>query len=92
MTLGLGIFNSALRMQIVSPLLSCPFRKLSLPSRAFELASEGDFELQGHAFEAAEEQLRGPRIVRVGLVQNKIPLPADAPVAEQVWLLLTINM
>nr|XP_035973309.1 beta-ureidopropionase-like [Halichoerus grypus] len=62
-------------------------RKLDLPSRAFEAASEGDFELQGYAFEAAEEQLRPPRIVRVGLVQNRTPLPADAPVAKQVTAL-----
>ncbi|KAF7481010.1 Hypothetical predicted protein [Marmota monax] len=58
-------------------------RKLDLPSRAFEVASEGNFELQGYAFEAAKEQLRRPQIVRVGLVQNRTPLPADAPVAEQ---------
>ncbi|XP_006908790.1 beta-ureidopropionase [Pteropus alecto] len=58
-------------------------RKLDLPSRAFEFASERDFELQGYAFEAAEEQLRRPRTVRVGLVQNRTPLPADAPVAKQ---------
>lgn len=85
-----GILNLADLMQIVS-LLSCPFRKLDLPSRAFEAALEGDFELQGYAFEAAEEQLRPPRTVRVGLVQNKTPLPADAPVAKQVQPLLTIN-
>nr|KAF6268399.1 beta-ureidopropionase 1 [Myotis myotis] len=59
-------------------------RKLDLPSQALECAAEGDFELQGYAFEAAEEQLRGPRTVRVGLVQNRIPLPAEAPVAKQV--------
>ncbi|XP_023364612.1 beta-ureidopropionase isoform X2 [Otolemur garnettii] len=59
-------------------------RKLDLPSRAFEAASKEDFELQGYAFEAAEEQLRPPRITRVGLVQNRTPLPADTPVAEQV--------
>ncbi|XP_014388858.1 PREDICTED: beta-ureidopropionase [Myotis brandtii] len=59
-------------------------RKLDLPNQALESAAEGDFELQGYAFEAAEEQLRGPRTVRVGLVQNRIPLPADAPVAKQV--------
>lgn len=47
-------------------------------------ASAGDFELQGHAFEAAEEQLREPRTVRVGLVQTRTALPADAPVMEQV--------
>lgn len=57
-----------------------------------ESAAEGDFELQGYAFEAAEEQLRGPRTVRVGLVQNRIPLPADAPVAKQVRLLLPLNI
>lgn len=72
--------------------LSCPFRKLELPGRAFEAASKGDFELQGYAFEAAEEQLRAPRTMRVGLVQNRTPLPADAPVAKQVLPLLTINI
>ncbi|KAM9622834.1 beta-ureidopropionase isoform 1-T1 [Trichechus inunguis] len=59
-------------------------RKLSLPSVALDTASAGDFELQGYAFEAAGEQLRRPRTVRVGLVQNRTPLPTDAPVAEQV--------
>ncbi|XP_042522205.1 beta-ureidopropionase isoform X2 [Dipodomys spectabilis] len=59
-------------------------RKLNLPRRAFEAASERGFELQGYAFEAAEEQLRCPRIVRVGLVQNRTPLPASTPVTEQV--------
>ncbi|XP_011781330.1 PREDICTED: beta-ureidopropionase [Colobus angolensis palliatus] len=59
-------------------------RKLDLPREAFEAASREDFELQGYAFEAAKEQLRRPRIVHVGLVQNRTPLPADAPVAEQV--------
>uniref|UniRef100_A0A2K5HB25 Beta-ureidopropionase n=1 Tax=Colobus angolensis palliatus TaxID=336983 RepID=A0A2K5HB25_COLAP len=59
-------------------------RSLDLPREAFEAASREDFELQGYAFEAAKEQLRRPRIVHVGLVQNRTPLPADAPVAEQV--------
>uniref|UniRef100_F6V4N0 Beta-ureidopropionase n=1 Tax=Ornithorhynchus anatinus TaxID=9258 RepID=F6V4N0_ORNAN len=59
-------------------------RQLELPSGALEAASELDFELQGYAFQAAAEQLRQPRIVRVGLIQNKIPLPTDSPVAEQV--------
>ncbi|KAM4827306.1 beta-ureidopropionase [Thomomys bottae] len=59
-------------------------RKLDLPRKALEAASERGFELQGYAFEATEEQLRAPKIVRVGLVQNRIPLPTSAPVAEQV--------
>lgn len=59
-------------------------RKLNLPAAALSAAQERDFELQGYGFEAAPEQLRRPRIVRVGLVQNKIPLPTDTAVAVQV--------
>lgn len=43
-----------------------------------------DFDLQGYVFEAAPEQLRIPKIVRVGLIQNKIVLSTDAPVLTQV--------
>ncbi|NXA78251.1 BUP1 ureidopropionase, partial [Thryothorus ludovicianus] len=59
-------------------------RKLDLPTAALSAALERDFELQGYGFEAAPEQLRRPRIVRVGLIQNKIPLPTDTAVAVQV--------
>lgn len=59
-------------------------RKLDLPTAALSAAQEKDFELQGYGFEAALEQLRRPRIVRVGLIQNKIPLPTDTAVAVQV--------
>lgn len=65
-------------------LLSCLFRNLDLPRKALEAAAERNFELKGYAFGAAEEQQRCPRVVRVGLVQNRIPLPTSAPVAEQV--------
>ncbi|XP_058014271.1 beta-ureidopropionase isoform X3 [Ahaetulla prasina] len=64
-----------------------PLRPLELPKEALSAAAERDFELQGHKFEAAPEQLRQPRLVRVGLIQNKIPLATDAPVAEQVTAL-----
>lgn len=59
-------------------------RKLDLPTAAVAAAQERDFELQGYGFDAAPEQLRRPRIVRVGLIQNKIPLPTDTAVAVQV--------
>uniref|UniRef100_A0A8D0L9I3 Beta-ureidopropionase n=1 Tax=Sphenodon punctatus TaxID=8508 RepID=A0A8D0L9I3_SPHPU len=59
-------------------------RKLDLPPTAISAAVERDFDLQGYRFEAEPEQLRHPRVVRVGLIQNKIPLPTDALVAEQV--------
>lgn len=55
------------------------------------MASERNFELKGYAFGAAAEQQRCPQIVRVGLVQNRIPLPTSAPVAEQVWSFLTAH-
>uniref|UniRef100_A0A5F8HGW2 Beta-ureidopropionase 1 n=1 Tax=Monodelphis domestica TaxID=13616 RepID=A0A5F8HGW2_MONDO len=64
-------------------------RKLSLPAEALAAASELDFELAAFGFEAAEEQLRPARLVRVGLVQNRLPLPPCAPVAEQPCPLLS---
>nr|XP_034954524.1 beta-ureidopropionase isoform X4 [Zootoca vivipara] len=62
-------------------------RKLDLPSAALSAATEREFDLQGYGFGAEPEQLRPPHIVRVGLIQNKIQLPTDAPVAEQITAL-----
>uniref|UniRef100_A0A3Q3STK8 Beta-ureidopropionase n=1 Tax=Mastacembelus armatus TaxID=205130 RepID=A0A3Q3STK8_9TELE len=58
--------------------------KLDLPVCAVEAASERDFELKGYRFEAAPEQLRPPRRIRVGLIQHRIVLPTDAPILDQV--------
>lgn len=60
-------------------------RKLDLPSCAADAASQRDFELKGYRFEAAQEQLRPPRKIRVGLIQHRIVLPTDASVLDQVW-------
>ncbi|KAL8180649.1 UNVERIFIED_CONTAM: hypothetical protein K2H54_030394 [Gekko kuhli] len=60
-------------------------RPLDLPSVATSAAAERNFELLGYGFQAELEQLRQPRVVRVGLIQNKIQLPTDALVAEQDW-------
>jgi len=57
---------------------------LELPEAALKLAEEGNFELAGYKFDVKEEQLRRPRIVRIGAVQNKIVLPTSAPLANQV--------
>lgn len=59
-------------------------RKLELPAFAVEAAAERDFELKGYKFDAAQEQLRPPRRIRVGLVQHRIVLPTDAPILDQV--------
>ncbi|XP_062855251.1 beta-ureidopropionase isoform X2 [Trichomycterus rosablanca] len=64
-----------------------PSWKLVLPQSAMDAALKMDFDLQGYVFEAAPEQLRAPKIVRVGLIQNKIVLPTDAPVLKQITAL-----
>ncbi|XP_052418523.1 beta-ureidopropionase [Carassius gibelio] len=62
-------------------------KDLNLPQSAKDAAEEQDFDLKGYVFEASPEQLRPPRTVRVGLIQNKIVLPTDAPVLEQITAL-----
>lgn len=85
-----GLIPSQWQGFSISDSLKCPFssllpfRNLDLPREALKAASERNFELKGYAFGAAKEQQRCPQIVRVGLVQNRIPLSTSAPVAEQV--------
>lgn len=62
--------------------------KLLLPEEAIETAKECNFELKGYGFEAAPEQLRLPRKIRVGLIQNHIVLPTYAPILDQVRILV----
>ena len=69
---------------LTSNLGTLPTSKLDLPNAALKLAEEGNFELAGYKFDVLEEQLRKPRIVRVGAVQNKIVQPTSAPIAKQV--------
>ncbi|KAI4797346.1 hypothetical protein KUCAC02_025167 [Chaenocephalus aceratus] len=59
-------------------------KKLDLPAAAVSAASERDFELLGFGFEASPEQLRPARRTRVGLIQNQIVLPTDAPILDQI--------
>lgn len=66
-------------------LLNVPFnRDLELPSEVTDIASKHDFEVKAFQMDAGKEQLRPPRTVRIGLIQNKIVLPTSAPVQEQV--------
>ncbi|XP_059839303.1 beta-ureidopropionase isoform X2 [Hypanus sabinus] len=81
---GLGADCSLSAEQLRRLLYGKEIRKLDLPECAVAASQEKDFELQGFGFEAATEQLRQPHIIRVGLVQNKIVLPTDSPVSEQV--------
>ncbi|KAG1679667.1 hypothetical protein FOA52_006184 [Chlamydomonas sp. UWO 241] len=62
-----------------------PVAQLELPTVVREAASDlaSGFDVEGFVFKAAPEQLRAPRVVRVGLIQNKIVLPTTAPYKEQ---------
>lgn len=63
-------------------MLACS--ELTLPDAAVKKAKDKDFELAGYCYNASPEGSRKPRVVRIGLVQNKILLPTSAPLAEQV--------
>lgn len=57
------------------------------PLEALSEIQEGeesrDYDLQGYRFLAREEQLRAPRVVRIGLVQNAIVLPTTEQYGKQ---------
>lgn len=55
-----------------------------LPEAAKQLAAEKHFALQAYRFVVPREQLRPPRVIRIGLVQNAIIKPTSAPLEEQV--------
>jgi hypothetical protein len=63
--------------------LGKPLEPLQLEDHVRHAADTGGFDLQAYRFQAAPEQLRPPRIVRIGLVQNAIKAPTTAPYAEQ---------
>jgi beta-ureidopropionase len=58
-------------------------QSLIISTEAKNAAHDGKFDLQAYRFVAASEQLRQPRKVRIGLVQNSIVLPTTAPYAQQ---------
>ncbi|KIY99577.1 beta-ureidopropionase [Monoraphidium neglectum] len=62
-----------------------PVAPLQLPPEAAAAASGSarPFDLQAYAFRAAPEELRPPRVVRIGIVQNAAPAPTTAPFEEQ---------
>lgn len=79
-----GSFQMLWKAVVVNTLFLFLSSTLELPTEALKLAEEKNFELAGYKFGVREEQLRKPRIVRIGAVQNKIVLPTSAPLANQV--------
>eukprot|EP00795_Rhopilema_esculentum_P015469 gene15469-6718_t len=64
-----------------------PTSELELPAKAKQIAESKQFAIAGYKINAAVEQLRAPRVVRIGAIQNKIILPTDAPISDQITAL-----
>ena len=65
-------------------LYGSPCEKLVFSESVQSTASQNDFEVAGYKMTAQQETERRPRIVRIGAIQNKIVLPTNRPVGEQV--------
>ncbi|KAF6772562.1 hypothetical protein AHF37_11996 [Paragonimus kellicotti] len=59
---------------------------LMIPNEVRLIAENEDLEVQSYLFPCVVEELRPPRRIRVGAVQNKIVCPPSSPVAEQVFI------
>lgn len=57
--------------------------ELELMSKTLEQGKCNNFEVLGFRFGACKEEVRKPRIVKVGLIQHSIVLPTDSPIPKQ---------
>jgi len=64
-----------------------PSLELDLSDRIKSKADEDGYEISGWRMKAELEELRSPREVKIGLIQNKIVLPTDAPIMDQIQAL-----
>lgn len=60
---------------------------ITLASKTTQIGKENNFEVKGYAFQAQIEDLRKPRIVRIGAVQNAIVAPTNEKISVQRDLL-----
>ena len=56
---------------------------LPVPAEVQAYADARDFEVAAYKFHAAAEQRRAARVVRIGVIQNRIVASTSAPVEEQ---------
>ena len=61
-----------------------PTKILELEEEVKAFARVKDFEIKGWSIPASPEESRPPRNVTIALVQNKVVLPTDAPILDQV--------
>lgn len=58
-------------------------QELPISPKGQKLASENDFVIKAYKFEAIKEDLRKPRIVRIGAIQTSLAAPTTDPVGVQ---------
>merc|ERR1711885_80564 len=64
-----------------------PVKELELSEATISRAGDEDYQVAGWRMSAEPEETRPAREVRIGLIQNKIILPTDAPIGQQVTAL-----
>jgi len=64
-----------------------PVKELELSEATVSRAGDEDYQVAGWRMTADPEETRPAREVRIGLIQNKIVLPTDAPIGQQVTAL-----
>jgi len=57
---------------------------LDLPAEVVSAAETDDYQVKAFQIPAAAEETRPKRLVRIGLIQNKIVNPTDAPIRAQI--------
>lgn len=57
--------------------------ELPVSAAAQKIADASNFVIKAYGFEAIKEDLRKPRVVRIGAVQTSIAAPTTAPVSVQ---------
>lgn len=58
------------------------FRTIKPSKELEELSKKYKFDIATYKIDCPEEQLRKPRIVKIGIFQHKIPLPTWSPIKE----------
>lgn len=56
---------------------------MPVSAKAQKIAEANNFVIKAYGFEAIKEDLRKPRVVRIGAVQTSIVAPTNAPVSVQ---------
>jgi beta-ureidopropionase len=62
---------------------SHPSNELKVNATAQAIATANNFVMKSYGFEAIKEDLRKPRIVRIGAIQHSLVEPTSAPVGVQ---------